>query len=84
MKVKIRTWSDMTKEFGLDTPYTINNGWLDVMEKELPNNRVIEVKKYKKSECVFVWNEWMITDEMVDDFIEEDVDDIVNKMNTYL
>lgn len=66
MKVKIKTWDAMHKEFGIT-----NNGnihcryyFTTMMEEDLPKNRIIEVIDEW-------WNNWAISDDMIEEIIEE-------------
>ena len=45
MKVKIKTWKQMEKEFGLDFYGDINCKYYftSEMEKDMPKNRIIEI-----------------------------------------
>lgn len=45
MKIKIKDWEDMEREFGLDTLSDINCkfGFTEEMENQMPDNRSIDV-----------------------------------------
>jgi hypothetical protein len=83
IKVKIKTWEAMKKEFGLDRDGDIRMGitnlsYLKTMEKSMPNNRIIQV--YKTLNGYYRWDlvgdYWNITNNMIERFL--------NTKNTWL
>ena len=66
--VKIKTWEQMEREFGLDEDGYINcqNKFVENMERDLPKNRIILIKNdmWKNSEGFYDWN---ITDDMIEE-----------------
>jgi hypothetical protein len=56
MHVKIRTWKDMEDEYGLDKNGCIKiaEGFTDLMEECLPDNREIEITEIEDSD-LYVW-----------------------------
>lgn len=84
MKVKIKTWERMEKEFGLDKYSDIDckETFISNMEDSLPKDRIIEIEKDENisnspSYNIYVWyvnefeGEWNITDDMIEEIIEE-------------
>lgn len=67
IKVKIRTWESMEKEFGLSDEGFIKckNSFIKEMEEQMPEDRIISV--YRKDDENYIWNIgcWTITDEMI-------------------
>ena len=70
MKVKIKTWEAMSREFGLNSDGSIPCGgdvFTDLMEDELPNDRVIVISPMND---MYVWKapdrQWNITDAMIE------------------
>ena len=61
MKVKIKTWERMEKEYGVYDVGVINctGRYVDSMEKEMPPDRIIDVVDDH-------WNYWEITGDMVE------------------
>ena len=61
MKVKIKTWERMEKEYGVCDGGAINctGRYVDSMEKEMPPDRIIDVVDDH-------WNYWEITGDMVE------------------
>jgi len=79
MKVKIKTWETLEKEFGLDEEGDINCSFFFTkdMEEELPADRIIEVepridlidgRKYLFENDISLW--W-VSDDMIEQIIEE-------------
>ena len=75
IKVKIRTWDDMEKEYGLDYKEVIfikedEQYFVYEMEKDLPKNRIIKTKVRVK-DSRFIWdngnNVWTISPEMIEE-----------------
>jgi hypothetical protein len=77
MKVRIKTWEEMEKEFGVEfdtiktyAPYT------DMMEGQIPENRIISVSDGDSTGCSN-WHvdgnnwDWTISDDMIAEIIEE-------------
>ena len=66
VKVQIRKWDDMAKEFGTDSDNDIltrNISFTQDLEKELPSDRIIDIKDGVQLN----WkNEWVITDDMIE------------------
>ena len=66
MKVQIRKWDDMAKEFGTDSDNEIltkNISFTQDLEKELPSDRIIDIK----DGIQLNWkNEWVITNDMIE------------------
>lgn len=73
MKVKIKTWAELEKKHGIDKYGSIlmNIGFIPEMEKDLPKDRIIEVKR---AGGFYDWlttsNDWTISDEMIEKFIK--------------
>jgi len=70
MKVKIKTWSEMEKEFGLDEVGDINceYSFVDIMENNLPEDRIIETVKDDDGDPVWFTSEssgWNISNDMI-------------------
>ncbi len=70
-KVKIKTWEAMEEEFGLDSIDYINCRYVftDMMEDDLPTNRIIEVEE---SSDIYIWNcsyNWYISDDMIEEYL---------------
>ena len=72
-KVKIKTWEQMEKEFGLNPDGVIPCGgdyFTELMEKELPNDRIIVVSPM---DDILIWRvpegTWNITDAMIEEEI---------------
>jgi hypothetical protein len=78
LKVKIKTWEEMEKEYGKaedgiidcspETPYCFS----DLIEEELPNDRVIDLKGNPPEFGVWVvpYGQWNITKEMIKEVIK--------------
>ena len=82
MKVKIKTWGEMEKEFGVDNVGDIKckETFNTYMEELLPKDRIIEIKEngmYSNllPHNVYDWYvdefEWNISDDMIEEIIEE-------------
>jgi hypothetical protein len=85
MKVKIKTWKQMEKEFGLTNNEHIQVKYRRVsfnfnMEDSLPKDRIIEIEKGEKmskihSYNIYIWytddDKWHISDDMIEEIIEE-------------
>ena len=82
MKVRIKTWEEMEKEFGVDNVGDIKckETFNTYMEELLPKDRIIEVKENGKysnllPHNVYDWYvdefEWNISDDMIEEIIEE-------------
>lgn len=82
MKVKIKTWGEMEKEFGVDNVGDIKckETFNTYMEEQLPKDRIIEIKEngmYSNllPHNVYDWYvdefEWNISDDMIEEIIEE-------------
>ncbi len=75
MKVLIKTWDEMEKEFGLDYSGDINcNQYFIVeMEENMPEDRIIEVTKDTKDTYTYKLAEgtWTISDDMIKRIIDE-------------
>jgi hypothetical protein len=69
--VRIKTWDQMEKEFGLDIVDNINckYGFTSDMEKALPEDRIIVLDE---EEWVIEGNDWNWG--ISDDIIEEEID----------
>ena len=80
--VKIKTWEQMSKEYGI--VYDKDNNikpriqirdcsFLKEMEDDLPENRVIEIEK-NKTYGEFTWfapdGSWSICDEMIEEYLD--------------
>jgi hypothetical protein len=76
MKVKIKTWDAMEKEFELDAEGDINCRmyFTTEMEECLPKNRIIEVTDPNKK-GIYNWyydeDEYLITDDMIEEIIKD-------------
>jgi hypothetical protein len=73
MLVRIKTWVEMEKEFGLDEDGNIpltSLLFVQRMELQMPEDRIIRVYKDKHFEKM--WNSWAISDEMIAEIIEDD------------
>jgi len=70
MKVKIKTWEKMEKEFGLDSFGSIDcaRAFVDIMENLLPNDRIIEVSGLSKHWRVGRYK-WTISDDMIEEYL---------------
>ena len=68
MKVKIKTWEKMEKEFGLDEDGHINCNAIFVpsIEGLMPLNRIIEIDYYGESMC---FDGWDISDDMIEEYL---------------
>ena len=67
--VKIKTWEQMEREFGLDENgnIPINNIFFHyIMEEEMPQNRIIQI------DDKMCWGVWKIVDEMIEDVIKSE------------
>ena len=64
--VKIKTWEQMEKEFGLNLLGNIDCEYVftSAMEEDMPLDRIIEVINEN-------WNGWGISEDMIDSVIEE-------------
>jgi len=79
MKVKIKTWRALEKEFGLDENGDIDCKFAFVpeMEEKMPKDRIIEVKpSIDPIEGMFYLfkaddSDWWISDDMIEQIIEE-------------
>ena len=60
--VKIKTWEQMEKEFGLTPKGNINckNTFISDMEVAIPKNRII-ILEYDR------WDGWVMTDDMIEE-----------------
>ena len=73
-KVRIKTWEEMEKEFGVDANNYIKGDayFTPSMECDMPENRVIEIYKNKD---YFTWDlgydSWTISEDMIAEYIEE-------------
>jgi len=75
--VKIKTWEDMAKEFGVGKGNEIqcNAGFIEDMEKSLPEDRIIDIETYNEGSRFFFWttsdgDDWEITEDMIECDIE--------------
>jgi len=72
MIVRIKTWADMEKEYGLDSLDAINveEGFTREMEESIPDDRIIEIEK-DVYHCHYNWHsvsgEWCISADMIAD-----------------
>jgi len=66
MIVKIKTWDDMVKEFGLNKDGNINCSGVFVtdMEEEMPKNRIIDTTDGD-------WISWIISHDMIEEYIKK-------------
>lgn len=85
IKVKIKTWELMEKEFGLfhNDINTPNLMFIQKMEKEMPKDRIIEVYKNEKT-LDYIWevpqcSEYIITDDMIDSIIDKSTKKTISK-----
>ena len=72
MKVKIKTWEDMKKEYGLNQYGNINlmYPFLKEMENYVPEDRIIEIEKRTDEGYIWVadkFKKYIITDEMIEE-----------------
>ena len=64
MKVKIKTWEKMEKEFGLSSGIIdCNASFTPMMEAGMPEGRIIDVNK---KNGYYIWNCWTISDDMIE------------------
>ena len=70
MKVKIKTWDEMAKEFGLDTDGDIKTkkSFNEIMEGGLPEDRIIDIDNRKN------WEGWNISEDMIAEYIDDNMD----------
>ena len=69
MKVKIKTWEQMEREYGLTSLGDISTpgaNFVDTMEEIMPQDRIIEVEKYGDR---YKWKGWVITNDMIEEFV---------------
>jgi len=81
MKVKIKTWEQMEKEFGLDGDGAIacTFGFINEMEQELPEDRIIVVRVVPNPDSpstvylcgVKELRHWWFSYDMIEEIIEE-------------
>ena len=82
MKVRIKTWEQMEKEFGVDNVGDIKckETFNTYMEEQLPKDRIIEIEKDENNTLKIFNNvhdwyvddfEWNISDDMIEEIIEE-------------
>ena len=66
MKVKIKTWDAMAKEFGVNMYGNIKCEYYfpPEMEEEMPKDRYIEVKIDHSG--IYNWNGWAISEDMIE------------------
>ena len=75
IKAKIKTWENMEREYGLDAVGFIDTHvvFTQRMDKSLPANRVIIIKKWDGKEGV--WHsdfyDWVVHMEMIEEVLEE-------------
>jgi len=80
MIVKIKTWEQMEKEFGLTYHGYINieEKFTRFMNKLLPSNRVINVEKDNHNNYYYIWYSdsytYHITDEMIEKVLDPEKD----------
>ena len=85
-KVKIKDWETMVEEFGLTALGSIDceNLFIPEMEKELPDDRIITVRN-EGGEPVWripeTGSEWYISDDMIEEFINEEKGEKENGKN---
>ena len=73
MKVKIRTWEDMEAEFGLTFENDIDSPilYLKEIEEDMPKDRIVELTNEGSIfELDYIFNGWLITDDMIEKIIE--------------
>lgn len=72
MKVKIKTWEAMKKEFGLRISGNIKCKctFTEEMEEKMPKDRVIEVIKNEDSERILIgtWKSYSISTDMIEEY----------------
>ena len=67
-KVKIKTWAEMEKEYGLTVCGEIDCDavFTDEMEEQMPANRIVEIDcRYGDIGSWCDWNGWDISEDMV-------------------
>jgi len=85
MKVKIKTWEAMEKEFGLyNESIKVQFAFNKLMEKQLPKDRIIEVSTTER-EDMYLWDgssqKYAISSGMIEEWIYEDeVKDTIQKI----
>ncbi len=78
-KVKIKTWEQMEKEFGLDAEGDIDISnevyFVTTMENHIPVDRIIEVYELSDGREEMYWeiedSEWIIVSEMIEVIIKD-------------
>lgn len=72
-KVRIKTWKEMEKEFGLDEEGDINTlgSWLFIknMEERLPNDRIIEIVIDEDGDNNWVGTKYYISKPMIAEYL---------------
>jgi len=81
MKVKIRMWNDMLREYGeKESPdglkyIPVSRHFTEIMEKLMPTDRIIDVREHSFLEDAYVWTtqtrDFLITKDMISGFIDD-------------
>ena len=70
MRVKIKSWEQMEKEFGLKHKENIacRYVWTCDMEEEIPEDRIIQVETCELYDMN--WQDWSISEDMIEAYLD--------------
>lgn len=92
MKVRIKTWDKMEKEFELDEDDITVDGvfFTKPMESNMPDNRIINIDIDTDIDIPgnYIWtdhkiNTWSITEEMIEEVIDVSIEDAFKKIKDF-
>jgi len=86
MKVKIKSWEELEKEFGYDNEDTLRtpSGFTQLLEEDLPADRIIEVVGFRRQPQMWLTGDggvYYIDEEMVSEVIDDSLPSVTTRLS---